>query len=520
MKKGQEAFLMEKLARVWSAYQLAVFRDLAEGKGHTYVGAVAGSGKSTTLEEGLKHIPAGKTVLVCAFGKEIATAFSERLARVKDDVKAKVECSTLHSYGNRQLGRAFGRPEINADKTWMLLDELLEEAGHKARPSKQLASTVVKAVSLAKCTLAREGHDIEEIVFDYGLELDVDTDESAASSPFGDSWEDRLAWVVKTVLALLARSREVTKVIDFDDMIWLPVVLNVRVWQFDLVLVDETQDFNAAQLELALRACKQTGRIIAVGDEHQAIFAFRGADENAIPNLVSRLRAKRLNLSVSYRCAKSIIQEAQQFVPQIEWAEGAEEGQVLRADDEYMREHVQPGDFILSRSNAPLVAHCLAFLRDGRPAKILGKKDVAKTIKSLVEKAKTQNVGAMLSFVEKWAEREILHLQASDRPKDAQIELVTDKLETIKTLAEGAQSVNEVYAKIDSAFSDDGSANAIVLASTHKAKGLEAQTVWILRDTYLKRDEVEERNLMYVAITRAQKTLYYVRAKKTAGGVR
>ena len=47
-------------ARVWSAYQLAIFREVAEGKGHTVVRARAGSGKTSTIMEAMKHVPAGK----------------------------------------------------------------------------------------------------------------------------------------------------------------------------------------------------------------------------------------------------------------------------------------------------------------------------------------------------------------------------------------------------------------------------------------------------------------------------
>src|SRR5690606_8710435 len=66
--------------------------------------------------------------------------------------------------------------------------------------------------------------------------------------------------------------------IDFDDMIFVPVRNNwVRAW-YNVVIVDECQDMNAAQIEMALRACKKGGRIIVVGDEKQAIYGFRGAD--------------------------------------------------------------------------------------------------------------------------------------------------------------------------------------------------------------------------------------------------
>ena len=68
----------EKPAREWSAYQLAIFRNIAEGKGHACVTATAGSGKTTVLVEGFRHVPKGCTVLMCAFNKSIAQELQSR----------------------------------------------------------------------------------------------------------------------------------------------------------------------------------------------------------------------------------------------------------------------------------------------------------------------------------------------------------------------------------------------------------------------------------------------------------
>lgn len=499
-------------ARTWSPYQLGVFRDIAEGKGHTFVGAVAGSGKSTTMEEGLVHIPAGKTVLVCAFNKEIATAFTGRLARIAPRLQSgvKVECSTLHSYGLRQISRAFGRPEINSDKTWTLLNEFLASEANAGprRVAKELAVTIVKGVSLAKATLAQGASDVEDLIDGFGLEMGDDVQDHEAR------YQQRRAWFVSTVLTLLARSKALTGVIDFDDMVWLPVVLNVRLWQFDRVFVDEVQDLNACQIELVLRTVKRDGRVLCVGDRSQAIYAFRAADEHAVEHLIERLRAKELLLSVSYRCSRAVIREAQKIVPRIEHAPNAPEGSVETASEAQMLASVKAGDFVLSRANAPLVGHCLKLLAEGKKAMVAGR-DIGKSLVGLIRKSKAEQVGELLAWLEKWADTEILHLSSSDRPKDAQIQAVQDKADTIAALAEGAQSVNEIVAKIEALFSDDTKdEEKIVLSTTHKAKGLERKTVWLLRDTYLKRDTTEERNLLYVAITRAELHLKLVRSGK------
>jgi superfamily II DNA or RNA helicase len=79
-------------AKNWSHYQTAIFDDVAQGRGNTVVLARAGTGKTTTILEALKHVPEGATALMVAFNKAIAT-------EMKDRAPGNVDVSTLHSYG-------------------------------------------------------------------------------------------------------------------------------------------------------------------------------------------------------------------------------------------------------------------------------------------------------------------------------------------------------------------------------------------------------------------------------------
>jgi superfamily I DNA/RNA helicase len=79
--------------RTWSPYQLAIFANVATGTGHTVVNAVAGSGKTTSLEEAINHVPRGCSTLFVAFNKSIADELARRMAG------KPVAVSTLHSYG-------------------------------------------------------------------------------------------------------------------------------------------------------------------------------------------------------------------------------------------------------------------------------------------------------------------------------------------------------------------------------------------------------------------------------------
>jgi DNA helicase-2/ATP-dependent DNA helicase PcrA len=509
------------VVRDWSAYQSAFFREVREGKGHVLLLARAGTGKSTTIEEAVRQVPAGKKSAVFSFGREIALAMKERLKKAG---LADVEATTTHSYGMRQLGRHLGGKKLIVDDTKVL--NLAKELITSAKCIERGKTTQVgfhveadedirwewlrglkKAAGLAKGALATDVFTIDVLIDRHGIETtakdDVLLGEDEARREF-----------CRDVLELVHRSTKVATeqgIIDYDDMVYLPVALNARLWQYDMVFVDETQDLNAAQIELTLRACKRTGRIFAVGDDRQALYAFRGADEHAVENVKARLHAKVMPLSVTYRCAKSIVREAQFIVPDYEWAPSSPEGKVeCDVVWDRMKKEVKVGDFILSRTNAPLVSLCLEFLRAGRRANIQGR-DMGGMLSGFVKKQKATSVPELVERLEKWADDEIARLSK----KDADTSGVEDKVATLLAVAEGAQSVQEVMSRLEALFSDDKSEGQIILSSTHRAKGLERDRVWLLLDTYRHgRGDIEEDNLYYVGVTRAKRELYLVRSPK------
>lgn len=469
--------------RTWSKYQLAIFDNVANGTGHTVVKAVAGSGKTTSVVEALSYIPVGLKTLFVAFNKSIAEELKKR-------APPGVEVSTLHSYGLKAITRSLGRLRIEANRV-----DGFVRAMHGSDPKTfDFRRDLAKTVSLAKGQLASDEADIDAIIDAFGIESAL----AGARPQF-----------IKDVLKILMRCADVSDgCIDFDDMIWLPIVLELRQPQFDRVFIDETQDLNRAQIEMALRAIKPGGRICAVGDPKQAIYGFRGADSASMENVVKRLNATVLPLSVCYRCCKAVVQEAKTVVPEIEWAEDAEEGRVSCVVVRDMKRNAQPGDFILSRTNAPLISLCMFFIREGRSASIQGR-DIGASLAAFVKKSKANTVQELRNYVEAWRNVECARLAAKHRDTQS----VEDRAECLLALSEDAGTVADVLSEIESLFADKDSSQRIVLSSTHKAKGLERERVWLLNSTYRMRPEAEESNLYYVACTRAQKTLFIVEGK-------
>lgn len=464
-------------AREWSPQQRDVFAFVAEGKGHGVVEALAGTGKSTTIEEAVRRAPADAAILVAAFNKSIAEAMKPRLADVGCDVM------TLHSLGLRTVTQAHGRREVDGRYIFPLIREHVFD--------REAQGICKKLIGLAKGSLL-EGTEALDAALD-AHSIDVEPRHRKA--------------IVLGAHRVLQRCAQATKgPIDFDDMIWLPVVQGLRAPRYEYVFVDETQDLNPAQLWL-VREAAETGRIIAVGDRRQSIYGFRGADREAIPRMITELKATVMPLNTTYRCARAIVREANGFVSELRAAPTAAEGTVRHAGPDALLE-LQPGDMVLSRVNAPLVKLAFSLLADGVRCRIQGRnigEGLVKLIEMLAKKAASPSVPQLMVALRKWHSGEVQRLVEAER----ETQEVDDKAACIEALCEGKESIGEVRQAADRLFADDGP-EGILLSSTHRAKGLEADRVWLLWDTYRPSAGYEEKNLCYVAITRAKRELIYV----------
>lgn len=465
----------------WNDEQLAIFDEIENGRGHLVIEALAGTGKSTSVEEGIDYVPRGESILFLAFNADIVKAFKKRGTRA--------QTMTTHSLGLRTLP---GRPEVDKEKAGMLLDGFFQP---KDQAEREMKRAVLKLTALAKGCLVGEAEGLINLADEYGIEGE----------------RGRMA---ELSLRLLARCKEEIDVVDFDDMIWLPHVLDCTFPKYDRVFVDETQDLNKAQLEMVMKSCSPFGRICVVGDRHQAIYGFRGADSRAIPNIIARLDAKVLPLSVTYRCAKAIVREANALVPALRAAPDAPQGRVETTDKDRMVKGARPGDFILSRTNAPLMGICFQLLAEGRRATILGK-DFGASLVSLVRKMKANTVPELVEKIGQWRDHEYTRLLKKKPVSESALSNITEKAECIYVLTDSVPTVEGVVRKIEHLFAaDDREANAdltrVTLATTHKAKGLERERVWLLGDTYCNWEGEEEDNLYYVAVTRAKTDLFLV----------
>jgi DNA helicase-2/ATP-dependent DNA helicase PcrA len=465
--------------RNWSDLQKAIFKDIAEGIGHTVVIARAGSGKTSVIVEGFKHIPRGKKTLMVAFNKSIADELKQR-------APSYVETSTLHSLGFRAIKQSFGNVVLEQDKSKLIVADIIGEDYDLW----ELNQSICKCVSLCKGFLFDTPRGVDDLIDRFGIEI----------------FDLERPVFIDHVLKTLAKSKLQKNIIDFDDMIWFPFIYRLSVGKYDMVFVDETQDLNAAQIVMVMSSIKPDGRIIAVGDPNQAIYVFRGADSNSIPFFIDKLKAKTLPLSITYRCPKKIVKLAQEIVPDITAHDNAPEGLIIDLDISNLVKTVKPGDFILSRTNAPLIKYCLQLLRAGVPANIQGR-DIGANLLYFVKKSKAKTINKFIEYVNKWKDQEVKRLLSEKK----NIDICTDKTECLLNLCEGTLTIQDLKETIEKLFNDIDDANKVILSTVHRAKGLERDRVFVITNTFRKSGTGgEEDNIWYVAITRSRKELYLV----------
>jgi len=495
--------------RVWSDFQEAIFVEYVTGSRHIIVRARAGTGKTTTIVEAVKRLlkaHPNRVVIVCAFNKNIAEELNKRFSGFNVVVK------TLHAIGLNCVKRFW--EDIKVSFGPERADDLAQRACGITAPDaikKLVAKLHTKGREIAPH--ARTGAEL----MDIAVRFECEPEESWARDGFGlDYVCDKAAVAME-----FAASEKPTKTgIDGSDMIFLPVRNRWLHPMCDDVVVDEAQDMTPAQLEIAQGIVKSDangGRIMIVGDDKQAIYGFRGADSDSLDRLKAELNAYELPLNITYRCGQSIVREAQRYVPDFAAGPANAEGVV---EDLFMSKLVAtagPGDFILSRINAPLVSVAMSLLRNGKRTRIAGR-DIGAGLVSLLRKFRARSVPQLLEKIESWKEREIARLDARFPPNKrdnstytARLDGIRDQAEMLVSLTDGAPSVTEVESRITALFTDDGlgAAGMITCSSVHKSKGLEADRVFILVDT-LRDSNSEERNINYVAITRAKSRLVYV----------
>ena len=472
-----------------SKYQNDFYRELTTTENNIFINAVAGSGKTTTIVNSIKLLPRDKRIAFFAFNKDIKEEIQSR-------VPPYITVSTLHSFGARSLYMHLGKLKFDEHKVFAIA--LKKFAGWRVEENKQSYSyRVAQLVDKMRMTLCPlEEQAIEKLARRFGIDI------------FG--YEPDHAMEVLKASNVAAQT-----IIDYTDMVYIPVLNKMKLRKFDITFVDEMQDLNACGQQLIKAVISpKGGRLVGVGDPHQSIYGFAGADLQSFENMKTMLpNSVEMPLSVCYRCGKNIVTYAKTLVKHIEAFEDQDPGKIRMGS----HKEIQAGDWVLCRNTRPLVALFAEFLKQHKKAYIKGR-EIGTNLIHFINRRKCASVARLLELLDKDRldlKIKLIKCHTYQPERDSKMVEFDEKVKIIRILGMDTPEVKDLVKRIQSIFLDKG--EGICLSTIHKAKGGEADRVFILfkelmPSQYAKTPEdfVQEENIKYVCITRAKKELVFI----------
>jgi DNA helicase-2/ATP-dependent DNA helicase PcrA len=506
---------------------------------HVMIEARAGTGKSFSLIEGARRLTGrkGKGVIGSPEQEEIwrvirqkkqperivYVAFSKDMVKdIKPKLPMGLEAQTLHSFGYSACANYFGgtlrHDSEKARDEVMKLMELTTEQFIRNKKLREQCKAVVKLVSIIKMTMQHMNQKFDNFntiynTFNISDEIDLN--------------EEMFLMTCEVINRALENK---DGRIDYNDMIWLPLALGMPIKKIDCMLVDEAQDLNAAQHALSLKGGK---RLIVVGDPRQSIFGFTGADPESFNRFEDKLSdddrgVMVLPLLASRRCPRAVTELVRSEVPDFSCLPENGEG-IVETITKKQFEGIEKreGDMILCRNNAPLVSLAYRLISQGIYCRVAGN-DFSTALDRLIETIAgkgndsmsiTQFIGLLSDYYSRRREA----LVASLSPEEV-VNTLDDRTSCLRFLARqdkvsNVGDIKKVLANVFNKEESGGKVPGVHLSSVHRAKGLEADRVFIIRPDLLphpgisKRGgwhELQENNLWYVACTRSKRELYFV----------
>jgi len=299
-----------------------------------------------------------------------------------------------------------------------------------------------------------------------------------------------------------------------------------------VLVIDEAQDMNADEFALINTLIEQNEemRVIAVGDDDQNIYEFRGASSKHLEYLITERKAARQELIENYRSKNNLVEFTNTFVKRISHRLKETPITAKQTDNGNIRlVHYQNGNII-----SPLVQEILGTYLTGTTCVLTKTNEEALQISGLLLKNKVnakliqsnegfnlQNlleVRFLLNAVNMGDEVKIISDEAWEKAKYEVRRRFqqSSNLEVCNCLIKQFEESNskkkyksdlEVFireSKLEDFYNDNG--ETIFVSTIHKAKGKEFDNVFIMLENFNPTTDEAKRQL-YVAMTRAKRNL-------------
>ena len=503
-----------------------------------------GSGKTRTLTQRIVHLVAecgvaGEHCLAITFTRRAAAEMRERLHQSLGAGADDIAVHTFHS-----LGLAMLREHANAAGL---------QRGFRVAGEAERVAALAAALDLPQPRA-------------QSLIRAISKSERTAIALSGEVAEARAAY--QKVLT-------VNNWIDFDDLVGLavrllegnPDIAALYRERFRFVSVDEFQDVDAPQYRLLrLLALPPSGNLCVIGDPHQAIYGFRGADASCFQRFRSDYPgAVTVALKRNYRSSGTIVTASSQIIGENSDTANEPIAEIVRDMHERITLHAAPSEraeaeFVAATIEQAIGGHSFFSIDSGRASGQAGtlsfadfavlyrtEAQAAALVEALARSGIPFRKHSHTPLGEEPAVRALLDAFASSAGSDhdlvarlrstaqrlaaekdetAAVELALQRLAPLAETCGGdpARFLDAVALASDADFWDPR-ADGVALLTLHAAKGLEFAFVFIvgLEDGVLplhwgkaeSLDEMaEERRLFYVGMTRAKDRLVLSRALK------
>lgn len=485
-----------------SVKQAAIYDCWQKEDSNILISAVAGSGKTTTLMEILAMCE--YRTLFLAFNKSIQMEIQEK---IDSRGLAQGKAMTLHSLGFRALMKNYSKVIVKNGKKYGLLKEVEKrnQVLFKALKWEDKAKLYYTLYDLNDYSRLFLTNDITEL---YGYFKEM-------GKTFFDLPELPIVWQDFIDVREESYVGPVIE-IDFTDMIYLPVHKDFSLpINTVYLMVDECQDLNLCQHKLVDKLVSQgVEKWIAVGDPNQSIYGFSGASSKSFDIFKTKDKVKELPLDICYRCPSDIVDKANEIYP-IMTGYKTSPGVISTVID---KDEIQEGSLVICRNSGPLISLYFQLISQGRKVFIKGD-DIISTI---VKFCKPYNYKTISQATNKM-EKELLKLKKkSTEDTDFKVFIYTQNFDNFKLIAQHLSypngDVKDLIETITDIFKQEG--DGTTLCTIHKSKGLEANVVYILNEFLIpskfaisEEQLIQERNLKYVARTRAKEELHFLNIK-------
>jgi DNA helicase-2/ATP-dependent DNA helicase PcrA len=289
-----------------SALNTEQYEAVSSPPGKALVIAGAGSGKTRTLTYRvawlLDHGIASRQVLLLTFTNKAAREMTERVRELVTHDTSDLWAGTFHSIGNRILRRH--AEEIGFTRAFSILDR---------DDQKSLLTAAVAACEID--TKSRRFPKSDVLASIYSL---IENTGAALEDVIGDRYPYFYDWLdeIRKVWEVYTEKKRETNSMDFDDLLTQtvrlleenPEVLEIYQKRFRHVLVDEYQDTNSVQGRMIDLLVGESNSLMAVGDDAQSIYSWRGADMDHILGFPKRYPGSKVfTIETNYRSVPEIL---------------------------------------------------------------------------------------------------------------------------------------------------------------------------------------------------------------------